>query len=260
MTKNRQATEDRDRTADRRKTAARVLPLIDLTSLGDDDQPDTIDALCTAAPTAHGPVAAVCIWPRFVAQAVEALSGTGIVVASVANFPEGDPDPTRALADSARIIDAGGTEVDVVYPWRTLAAGDREAGRRLVAATREAVGPDIVLKVILETGELDDSKLIRTAAGDSLGNGAQFLKTSTGKTARSATPEAARTLLEVLAEHARSGGMSAGIKVSGGVRTVDQAGEYLALADEIMGPDWADETTFRFGASSLLDDVLAALD
>ena len=241
-------------------TARRVLPLIDLTSLGDDDRSDTIDALCDAAQTPFGPVAAVCVWPRFVAQAVQRLGTDSIGVAAVANFPEGLADIDRATADARQIVDAGGTEVDVVFPWASLIAGDLDIGRELVVATREAVGPDIVLKVILETGELPTDELIRRAASDAIAGGADFLKTSTGKTSHSATPAAVRVLLEGLSRRRTLiGGGSVGLKVSGGVRTVAQAEEYLSLADEAMGSEWCSPQTFRFGASALLDDVLARL-
>ena len=235
--------------------AERIIPFIDLTLLGDDDTPDEIAELCKTAQTAFGPVAAVCVFPKFVAQATALLNGSGIAVASVANFPEGDDDQARAIAEARAIIAAGGTEVDVVFPWRSLAAGSTDVGRELVLATRQVVGPEFHLKVILESGELDDPELIRIAAIESLDGGADFLKTSTGKTERSATPAAARVLLETIASHDRP----AGLKVSGGIRTVEQAGEYLALADEIMGPEWATPATFRFGVSSLLADVLLAL-
>ncbi|MGH1489811.1 MAG: deoxyribose-phosphate aldolase [Acidimicrobiales bacterium] len=242
-------------TEHRRLAALRTLALIDLTSLGENDVPADIDVLCDGATTSFGEVAAVCVWPQFVSQAVGRLAGTDIDIAAVANFPAGDADPALAIADAKQIVADGGTEVDVVYPWRSLALGDVDAGPRLVAATRQAIGPDVGLKVILETGELVEEQLIRTAAMHALDAGADFLKTSTGKTARSATPEAAAVLLDVLASYQSE----AGIKISGGVRTVDQAVVYLDLADRVMGSDWVSKETFRFGASSLLGDVLAAL-
>ena len=234
------------------QVAARTLPLVDLTRLGDDDTPADIDRLCAAATTPAGPVAAVCVWPRFVDQSRRALSDSGIGIASVANFPEGEPDPDRAAADTTRILQDGGDEVDVVFPWRRLAAGDEGAGRRLVAATRAAAGTH-TLKITLETGELADADLIARAAEIALDEGADFLKTSTGKTATSATPDAVRLLLELV----KWSGAGAGVTVSGGVRTTEQAADYLAIADDVMGADWVGPATFRFGASSLLEDLLA---
>ncbi len=235
--------------------AERILPLIDLTLLGENDSADDIDALCDAATTEYGNVAAVCVWPTFVDQAVERLRGSSVQIAAVANFPEGDPDPHRAIVDAVSIVAKGGTEVDVVFPWRTLASGQDGVGTELVSQTRAAIGPDVALKVILETGELGDPELIRRAAFEALDGGADFLKTSTGKTEHSATPEAARVLLQALIDHDHA----AGIKISGGVRSVDQALPYLDLADQMMGTYWTRPSTFRFGASSLLDDVLRVL-
>lgn len=243
---------------DRRSTALRVLPLVDLTSLGANDQPADIELLCAKAVTPHGSVASVCVWPRFVAQAAAALSGSDVRICAVANFPEGDDDVERAVADARNIVDAGGHEVDVVIPWQRLAAGASEVVEPLVAAVRSAIGPEIVLKAILETGELDDAALIMAAATQSLTGGADFLKTSTGKTERSASIEA----VQVLVEAVRGAGGSPdgpGIKVSGGVSSVEQAGSYLALIDAGLGTSWVSQKTMRFGASRLLDDVTAAI-
>jgi len=245
-------------TDDLHTVAARVLPLLDLTSLGADDTPADIERLCARASTPAGPVASVCIWPRFVAQAVALLDGTGIPVCAVANFPDGDDDDARAVSDAAAIVAAGGVEVDVVVPWRGLAAGEGEPVRRLVAAVRSEIGPDLVLKAILETGELADERLIALAGGLALDGGADFLKTSTGKTEHSATPEAARVLLSVLSERAGADG-PAGLKVSGGVGTTEQAAVYLALADEVLGADRISPATLRFGASRLLGALLEEL-
>ncbi len=233
----------------------RVLSLIDLTSLGEADDEATVDALCDAAETAYGSVAAVCVWPRFVGQAVAHLSGSEIAVAAVANFPDGNDNALATANEAEHIVAAGATEVDVVFPWWSLLAGDDKVGSALVSATRQAVGNETVLKVILETGELGEPELIRRAGALALAGGADFLKTSTGKTARSATPEAVRVLLELVGEQ-RSGG----VKASGGVRTTRQAVDYLLLADSVMGPRWASPATLRIGASSLLADIVATLD
>ncbi len=244
----------------RAEDTARLLSLLDLTSLGDDDQTEDIDRLCRSATTNHGPVAAVCVWPRFVAEAVERLSGSGIPVAAVANFPDGADDPTGAAVEAGGSVEAGAGEIDVVVPWRSLVAGDDDVVHRLVAATRETVGDAVVVKAILETGELDDPGSIRRAALEALSGGADFLKTSTGKTGRSATPEAARILLDVIRQHEPAGSRPVGLKLSGGIRTVDQALGYVTLARAVMGPDWITPDTVRFGASSLLADILTALE
>lgn len=251
------STESAAATSTRRVAAARILPLLDLTSLGDHDERDDIARLCDDAVTPHGPVAAVCVWPRFVAQAARHLAGAGVGVCAVANFPNGADDVALAVADARRIVDDGGDEVDVVVPWRALVAGQTGAASKLVEAVRNAIGGEVTLKAILETGELPGPELISLAANEALDGGADFLKTSTGKTAHSATLEAAAILLEVVAD--RSGEGRRGIKISGGVRDVETAAGYLDLADRLMGADWATAATFRFGASGLLVDLLDAL-
>ncbi len=239
--------------------AARILPLLDLTSLGDDDVPADITRLCQAATTTHGSVASVCVWPRFVAQAAKLLSDTSVRVCAVANFPSGSAEVEAVTQEARTIVADGGAEVDVVVPWKTLPAGERGRVRALVTAVRAAIGDSIVLKAILETGELADPELIAVAGHEALEGGADFLKTSTGKTANSASLDAARVLLNLIAG-AVDDGRRRGVKISGGVRDVETAARYVALADEILGPNWLGPETFRFGASGLLDDLLRVLD
>ena len=239
-------------------SARRILGLLDLTSLGDDDQPADVERLCKAAITPFGSVAAVCIWPRFVPLAVELMAGTDVGVCAVANFPAGKNDSKGAIADAMTIVDGGGAEVDVVVPWRDLAAGESGVVTRLVSDVRAAIGAKVTLKAILETGELSSIDLVTQAGTEALEGGADFLKTSTGKTAHSATIEAAAALVKLIAEARRDDGP--GIKISGGVRDRETAERYLQLADDALGRDWAGPATFRFGASGLLDDLLAALD
>lgn len=233
----------------------RVLSLIDLTLLGDDDHVADVEALCDAAITPYGNVAAVCVWPQFVSTAVGRLGDSNIEIAAVANFPSGANDPDGAVRDAQQIADSGGTEVDVVFPWRSLAAGEVGAGRSLVERVRSALPGSLLLKVILETGELDDPALIGAAALEAVEGGADFLKTSTGKTERSATPQAARQLFEIAA----TADHPVGVKISGGVRTVDQALAYIDIASDIFGPDRVNSSTMRIGASSLLSAVLDSL-
>ncbi len=238
------------------EAARRVLPLIDLTLLGDDDTVAEVEALCDAATTAHGDVAAVCVWPRFVSTAVNRLGAPGVSVAGVANFPAGSVDTGAAIADAMTVVDAGGVEVDVVFPWRALLEGKTGVGADLVEQVREAMPESALLKVILETGEIEDPEYIHTAAREAIDGGADFLKTSTGKSERSATPEAARQLFAI----ARDAERPIGIKISGGVRTIEDAAEYLSIADDVLGPDHVDSSTMRVGASSLLATVVHALE
>ena len=234
-------------------TARLALACLDLTSLNDNDDARTIDVLCARASSPHGPVAAVCVWPRFVAQARAALPAN-VRVAAVANFPQGALDDRLALADADAIATAGGNEIDLVLPWRAWAAGQRVACAALVAAVRRA-HPALTLKLILETGELRDHGWIASASTMALDEGVDFLKTSTGKTPVSATPAAARTMLAAIAAHPRR--HQAGFKASGGIRSVADAKRYIDLTRQALGA--VTPQNFRLGASALMTDILAVL-
>jgi len=236
--------------ADPAVTARQALACLDLTSLNDADTAADIAALCARAQSPFGPVAAVCVWPRFVAQA-RALLPAEIKVAAVANFPDGSLDLARTLADVREIAEAGGDEIDVVLPYRALIEGHMTDCAEFLAEVRFATRP-LTLKVIIESGELKSKFLIGQATRIALMAGADFIKTSTGKTPVSATPQAART---ILAEIKASGLPATGFKASGGIRTVADADVYLALlSDEARNP-----RRFRFGASGLLNDIEAVL-
>ncbi|MGH6959584.1 MAG: deoxyribose-phosphate aldolase, partial [Dongiaceae bacterium] len=224
--------------ADFAAIAARALPLVDLTSLNDDDTPETIAALCRRAVTPIGNVAAVCIWPRFVAQAKALLQATGVRVATVVNFPQGTSPLAEVLTEMGTVRADGADEIDIVIPYAAYRAGERQPTVDLVTAAKQACGGRL-LKVILETGQLVQPDVIAAAARDVITAGADFLKTSTGKTAPAATPQAAEVLLEVIAAHRARTGRVVGFKAAGGIRNVADAGIYLALADGRMGADYA---------------------
>lgn len=238
-----------------RALARRAIPLIDLTDLSDQCRPEAVEALAHRALALPLRPAALCVWPQFVGQTHALLAGSGVKLATVVNFPAGDEDVERVVTDTQNALRDGADEIDLVLPWRAFLDGRREAARGMVEAVAECLPTDSLLKVILETGELREARLIAQASRLAIEAGAQFLKTSTGKTPVSATPEAARVMLECI----RESGRPVGFKASGGLRRPADAALYLALADEIMGPDWAQPHTFRFGASSLLDPLLAAL-
>ena len=234
---------------DPRAVAARALPLLDLTELGDACTEAKVAGLCRDA--RDGAVAAICIWPRFVTQGARALAGTGIAVATVIDFPDGGEDSGRAADDAAEAFRDGAGEIDLVLPYRALLRGDAGIACDVVEAVRDAC-PEAVLKVILETGELREPDVIRAASRLAIEGGADFLKTSTGKTPVSATPEAAEIMLAQIIGFGRP----CGLKVSGGLRSVADAAAYLALADRVMGPDWVRPETFRIGASSLFGALM----
>jgi len=232
-----------------------ALACLDLTSLNDGDDAAAIAALCARAQGPAGRPAALCVWPRFVAQAKAALPA-GIRVAAVANFPAGGSDVATAVADARAIVDAGGDEVDLVLPWRALQQGDAASAAAVVVAVRAAcVGK--TLKLIIESGDLASPALIHQACQIGLDAGVDFLKTSTGKTATGATLDAARLMLQAIADHPR--GAAVGFKASGGVRTVADAAAYIALARQILGAVALTPARLRFGASGLLGDIEAVL-
>ena len=236
--------------------AARALAALDLTSLGEEDSPSRIEALCASAAGPGGLPAAVCVYPEHIGTARRALTAagaTGVKVATVVNFPDGGEDEERVARETRRAVAAGADEVDMVLPWKAFLAGDVESARRAVVAGREAA-TGCVLKVILESGALANADIIRAASELALEAGADFIKTSTGKVAVGATPAAARVMLEVI----RDRGGQAGFKASGGVRSLQDAAIYLGLADDILGAGWSTPGHFRIGASGLLVEIRAA--
>ena len=245
-------------TNDSSSTAHRAIALLDLTELGDHATVDDVTALCTRAVGPHGKVAAVCVWPRHVAHAARQLAATGVRIATVVNFPSGNDD-IDAVVELARAAQLDGAdEIDLVLPYRAFLAGDHARGAAMISAVRQAVaaGSGKTLKVILETGELVDLAVIRAAAELAIRHGADFIKTSTGKTPVSATLGATQVMLQVIHDL----DPAVGLKPSGGIRTLADAAAHLAQADTIMGPAWASPATFRFGASGLLTALAAAID
>ena len=235
-----------------------ALACLDLTTLNDghafEGGEAEVAALAARARGRFGPPAALCVWPRLAAFA-RREAPAGVAIAAVANFPHGGTDADAAVRDTATIVDAGAQEVDVVLPWRAFAAGDVAAAARVLHAVRRAC-EGLTLKVILETGELADEARIRAASALALSEGADFLKTSTGKVPTGATPAAARAMLETIGA---TPGCAAGFKASGGVRTVADAALYAGLVREVLGADALTPRRFRLGASGLLNDIEAVL-
>ncbi len=237
-----------------RQLAELAISLIDLTDLTNDCQPTSIAALCERA-IRHG-TAAVCVWPDFVAQSVGLLADSPVVVATVVNFPTGDERPFSVGVMTSRALDDGADEIDVVLPFRQFAANDLQRAAEVLDTVRSLTEGSATMKVILETGELPDLKTVERAARFAVGHGADFIKTSTGKSPVSATLEAAEVMLQVISQTDRP----IGIKPSGGISTADDAARYIALAEHVMGKGWVAPNTFRFGASGLLNALLAVLN
>lgn len=232
---------------------------LDYTSLNDTDTNDDIRTLCDRAITPLGNVAAVCVYLSFVDFSIRQLKDTGIKVATVVNFPSGTENVDEVLDDVKAALFDGADEIDVVWPYKSYLNGDRaneiDRAINLVRAVKKACG-DKIVKVILETGELKDPKIIAAASNDALSAGADFLKTSTGKVPVGATIEAAEIMLNAIKNYQPKTHQTLGLKVSGGIRTAEQAAQYIQLAQSIMGENWVTPQTFRIGASSLLNNLL----
>jgi deoxyribose-phosphate aldolase len=237
-------------------TARRALRSLDLTDLLDTCSDHAIDALCAKALTPLGPAAAVCVWPQFVGRARDALEGSPVRIATVVNFPAGGEDVERVIDDTSGALADGAGEIDLVLPYKAVLRGEPGIARDMIAGVRDMVDGGRRLKVILETGMLLSPQAIAEASRLAIEAGADFLKTSTGKTPVSATPESAEIMLAAI----REAGRPVGLKVSGGIRTLGDAALYLGLADRMMGPGWVMPQTFRIGASALYDALLAAIE
>lgn len=234
--------------------ALRILGLIDLTSLEDTDDAAKIEALAHKGMTRFGPVAALCVYPRLVSAARHALGPVEIPIATVVNFPTGTEALEQIKEECRLALESGAAEIDLVYPYQQHLHGDGSGAEALVDAIRTFLPKPIKLKVILETGAHPDSRDTLTMADASLRAGADFLKTSTGKIAKGASLEAVSLLLN----RATSVSPPVGVKASGGIRTLEDASQYLDLADKAYGLE-VTRDHFRFGASGLLDDVLRHL-
>ncbi len=233
------------------KLAQRVMGLIDLTSLNEQDDDQAIASLCTKALTLYGPVAAVCVLPQWVKFAKQQLAATPIKIATVANFPQGEASLPEVLKQIETAVAEGADEVDVVAPYKML-QDNKDAIQAFLQACKQACHR-AKLKVILETGALQNLDLIATLSQIALDAGADFIKTSTGKIAVGAQLDAAAAMLLTIKHNAKQ---TVGFKASGGIKTPEQAIAYLSLAELILGKDWISAEHFRFGASGLVDCLL----
>ncbi|GHF93493.1 deoxyribose-phosphate aldolase [Thalassotalea marina] len=244
--------------SDKQQIATLALTLMDLTSLTDQETDQDIIDLCQQAASAYGHTAAICIFPRFIPVAKKAFEDLGVAdvkIATVTNFPHGNDDVNQAVKETAEAVALGADEVDVVFPYKALMAGNENIGFELVQACKRACGRSVALKVIIESGELKTPELIKKASEISIDAGADFIKTSTGKVPVNATPEAAKVMLSVINDK----NPNIGFKAAGGVRTVEDAEVYLALVMDLLGASWLDAIHFRFGASGLLGSLKATI-
>lgn len=231
-----------------------LIRLLDLTALNPDDTEYAIEDLCLKARSPYGSVAAVCIWPKFVPLAKKLLAKSDIKVATVVNFPKGDNNLNTLKKEIYQTLDAGANEIDTVFPYHDFLKKNYKVCETFVQTARELCEGK-TLKIILETGEIQNALKISEATKLCIEAGADFIKTSTGKTPISATPEAANIILETITESKRN----VGFKASGGIRTIEDAKKYLVLATEIMGYKWVTPANMRIGASSLLNNLITTI-
>jgi deoxyribose-phosphate aldolase len=243
-----------------------ALRCCDLTTLEGVDSPGKIRQLAAKAkrPNPADPsiphVAALCIYPRLVPVAVDALKGSGVKVASVATaFPSGQSSLEVRLQEVKDAVAAGADEVDIVISRGAFLAGDDEVVFEEVAASKDAAGSAHV-KTILETGELGSYDRIRRASLVAMAAGSDVIKTSTGKISPAATLPAALVMAEAIRDFADATGREVGLKVAGGIRSSKDAIRYLVIVNETLGEQWLTPDRFRIGASSLLNDLLMQID
>jgi deoxyribose-phosphate aldolase len=239
-----------------------AVSMIDLTTLEGQDTAGKVRALCAKGrrPDPSDPscpaVAAICVYGDLVPVAVEALAGSGIHIAAVATaFPSGRAPLDVKLADVRAAVDAGADEIDMVIDRGAFLAGRYVDVHDEIVATKAACG-DAHLKVILETGELATYDNVRRASWLAMLAGADFIKTSTGKVSPAATLPVTLVMLEAVRDFRAQTGRQVGVKAAGGIRVAKDAVRYLVVVNETCGDDWLHPDYFRFGASSLLNDLL----
>ncbi len=228
-----------------------IIPLIDLTRLEKDNDEQAIIDLCQKAQTPKGYVAAICVYPEFIQTVKTHKPNKKINIATVVNFPDGKADVVEVVQAIEQAIISGADEIDVVLPYHRILAGEYLPVLSFLEACKKACG-DRTLKVILETGALKTQEHIEEACRIAIDAGTDFLKTSTGKIENGATLDAVATMLLTIRDYP-----CVGLKVSGGVRTQEDAAKYIFLAQKVMGRYWTSPQYFRLGASSLLDNLLA---
>src|SRR6187399_3368219 len=239
--------------------------MMDLTTLEGQDTPGKVAALCSKAMRPDPvdltvpSVAAVCVYPNLVATAKERLVGSDVKVASVATaFPSGQSPTEIKVAETRAVVELGADEVDMVIDRGAFLSGRYAKVFDEIVRVKEACA-EAHLKVILETGELGTYDNVRRASLIAIAAGADFIKTSTGKISPAATLPVALVMLEAIRDVHDETGRVVGFKPAGGVRSAKQSVQYLCLLHETLGPGWLTPDLFRFGASSLLNDVLLQL-
>ncbi len=232
-----------------------IIKLIDLTSLNNNDTVELITTLCSKTITPYALVPAICIYSEFITAAKNILFNMNnfeTKIATVVNFPHGLTDIELTVLETNLAIARGANEIDLVFPYHAFLSHNYMLAGKMIQQIKSCC-LNRPLKVILETGAIEDEKLITLAAEISITNGADFLKTSTGKINIGANINSVKLLLDSIIKYHN---YNCGLKISGGVRDITIAIAYYNLVTEYMGSTWINANNFRFGASSLLDNIL----
>jgi deoxyribose-phosphate aldolase len=231
--------------------ASELIALIDHTRLEENDTEDAVAQFCQEAITPKGNCAAVCVYPQYIMIAKSMLKSTSVKVASVANFPTGNTSFKECLNQVEFAFDAGVDEIDIVIPYQELIRGNDFFVNEFIKACKR-YSDEHVVKIIIESGALSVDT-IKNVSQMIIDAGIEFIKTSTGKIPKGASPEAVTAILETIKKNKTK----AGLKISGGVRTLEDAQNYIALVQKIMGDFWISPNSLRFGTSKLLGAILS---
>ncbi len=242
---------------DRTEVAQRALEVLELTQLAADTTEDDIRRLCERAETPHGPVAAVCVPPKFVMTAREVLGKRSpVAISTVANWPRGRSKVDYVVAEAEIAFYEGAQEVNVIVPWRQFRSNDQQTLPNMMSECVRVTTRRKFIKATLEAGELEEEFIIREAARQALEAGAEFLETESGQCAACCTPDQARAVLEEIRDWRGEAGMKVGL-----LQSLDECRTWLELAADVMGEDWIDPENFRIGGrEGLLDEILGVLD
>ena len=244
---------------DMQNTASRILMMMELSTLNDDDSQEAMDVLCQHGKTDVGNVAAISSFACFVSGIKQTLvqqNTPDIKVAAVVNYPYGHSDIKATIAETISAVESSADEIDLAFPSQALLEGDAKVGSEMIRQCKAICGLR-PLKAIIETGALKSQAMIQLATVAAIESGADFIQTSTGKAAINATPDVVKIILNTICEVGGQG--QVGIKVVGGMCMLEDVMAYLTIADEIMGERWAHKNNFRLSCSCLLANVLQEL-
>lgn len=236
--------------------SSRLIPFLDVTYLEDKTNSAALLDLCEAIKAAPCLAAAICVYQRDLMLVKSALKGYQINFACVINFPSGNSPVHQIQTEIKEAIDLGATELDVVAPYRQFLVGDKKETREFITFCRDNIPREILFKLILETGEINDAEAIYQFSLMACESGVDFIKTSTGKVKQGASLEATQKMLLAIKDYYQHTNKCVGIKVSGGIRSIEDAVPYVEQFNSLLRKDWLVPELFRIGASQLFHVIL----